>query len=114
MRISDWRSDVCSSDLAFALIAFYLTGQNGAIGPLIGTIAILILLDHFTCGSLIMLADIKGGGDRKSVVEGRSVSVRGDIGRRRLIQTNINNKHSLQTQDSIANNIIMKILLESS
>lgn len=55
---------VPNKDLAFALIALYLTGQNGAIGPLIGTIAILILLAHFTCGSLIMLGDIKAG--RKS------------------------------------------------
>lgn len=55
---------VPNKDLAFAVIAFYLTGQNGAIGPLIGSIAILILLAHFTCGSLIMLADIKAG--RKS------------------------------------------------
>lgn len=55
---------VPNKDLAFALIALYLTGQNGVIGSLIGTIAILILLAHFSCGAFIMLADIKSG--RKS------------------------------------------------
>lgn len=52
---------VTNKDVAFAVIVFYLTGQNGAIGPLIATIAVLILLAHFACGSFIFLADLKDG-----------------------------------------------------
>src|SRR3546814_19508905 len=95
MRISDWSSDVCSSDLEKAisdvdgdpLLAFGgeavdeqrevdflpLRSDALAVGFERGE---LILEDHF--------AVVKH--DRKSVVSGKSVSVRVDLGGRRLIK----------------------------
>src|SRR3546814_14116579 len=75
MRISDWSSDVCSSDLVGE-------SMNGAsrdcsrrsAGP--------------TLRSRRPRQKMKLGGDqdRKSVVSGKSVSVRVDLGGRRIIQ----------------------------
>src|SRR3546814_15460915 len=93
MRISDWSSDVCSSDLALAdlrnarqhriilcrqadhmvaaVLLFQIVGKR--IGHDVGSKAQLRYpphLDHI---------------DRKSVVSGKSVSVRVDLGGRRII-----------------------------
>src|SRR3546814_7532247 len=97
MRISDWSSDVCSSDLALVAIVVLAghvhlpparTGrqdqraraQRGAV------------LEH----DLVQPAFLGGGHergrrlevhqDRKSVVAGKSVSVRVDLGGRRIIK----------------------------
>src|SRR3546814_14804754 len=98
MRISDWSSDVCSSDLLL------LRGQLGG-----GFLLLLLLLRGalalqprlllgFLFGAEPLLLDapgfgLLGGGDtgleprdRKSVVEGKSVSVRVDLGGRRSIK----------------------------
>src|SRR3546814_12855013 len=96
MRISDWSSDVCSSDLDM--------DDWGFDGPTIGPLDYV----HTTYGDNIKLcftnhADALELGleqeemfnlvegcfpfqDRKSVVSGKSVSVRVDIGCCRLIQ----------------------------
>src|SRR3546814_18959274 len=107
MRIRDWSSDVCSSDL--------LSGGRGscvachAVG---GTDASSVLapdLTHFAdpthecfagCNwettdrealeAWLRNPDAVKLGDRTSVVEGKSVSVRVDLGGRRLIKTNKN------------------------
>src|SRR3546814_12159404 len=75
MRISDWSSDVCSSDLNGARWPRVLGGRPGR-----------------SCqeGRLWRHAaeagDRRRGQDRKSVVSGKSVSVRVDLGGRRIIK----------------------------
>src|SRR3546814_20587677 len=103
MRISDWSSDVCSSDLAImAKIApafaaeehTRIVEQAGAVdlsrggpagGPIGGDLARLPRAPERT----------GDGGDRQSVVEGKSVSVRVDLGGGR-----INNKKKRQNVQS--------------
>src|SRR3546814_13060908 len=77
MRISDWSSDVCSSDLAEASWrgrshVLCTAGRGALIRPL-----------HI-CG--IAKPVMHACHDRKSVVWGTSVSVRVDLGGRRIIQ----------------------------
>src|SRR3546814_13983756 len=76
MRISDWSSDVCSSDLCGVVLGLglmrlfaYGVDSSGGIGD----------LRHLIAYGL-------AAGDRKSVVEGKSVSVRVDLGGRRIIK----------------------------
>src|SRR3546814_13613300 len=72
MRISDWSSDVCSSDLRIVSgpgsgVKFTLDDHTRVIiGP----------------NSTISVDEL----DRKSVVQGKSVSVRVDLGGRRIIK----------------------------
>src|SRR3546814_17396088 len=68
MRISDWSSDVCSSDL------------HGGIDPAIESIREIIGLNPVG-----HLDNLLVGEDRKSVVKGKSVSVRVDLGGRGII-----------------------------
>src|SRR3546814_20572163 len=95
MRISDWSSDVCSSDLNEVRDL----GQraDGALAVLGGVADVLDVgaddrreprgqgVDHRA-----RIVDAQGGlrhvGDRKSVVSGKSVSVRVDLGGRRIIK----------------------------
>src|SRR3546814_15177782 len=89
MRISDWSSDVCSSDLMYA--------QGGGSVIYMGSVhskeASVLKAPYVTAKhGLIGLAKVvaKEGaahGDRKSVVSGKSVSVRVDLGGRRIIKT---------------------------
>src|SRR3546814_17097203 len=86
MRISDWSSDVCSSDLL---------GQPGAVGVRrpVGRAQGLPRGDELaearrTGGALQeRFGEPAGlaGGDRKSVGEGKSVSVSVDLGGRSII-----------------------------
>src|SRR3546814_5030268 len=97
MRISDWSSDVCSSDLDMLAVDPDLRHAGAAAG----------LLAHFLAlGSVIGDIDLGIGlafpveqclgaravatQDRKSVVEGKSVSVRVDLGGRCIIKKNKN------------------------
>src|SRR3546814_20470072 len=91
MRISDWSSDVCSSDLGHQLYSGALWaqyrgggGQRGAAGQpqawRRGGVA-----GAGGRSSYFGPARFRAGGkDRKSVVEGKSVSVRVDHGVRRI------------------------------
>src|SRR3546814_11679402 len=98
MRISDWSSDVCSSDLpgdrvhrvehAFAVLQ-QVTQAVAAhrfieIGP--GA----VLAGQKARGEAVI------GGDRKSVVSGKSVSVRVDLGGRRIIKKKKHNKKQVR------------------
>src|SRR3546814_14188069 len=95
MRISDWSSDVCSSDLVregikLALSFDALPGQSregevGAISPLIDVGGRSILLRAHVPNADGALRP----GDRKSVVSGKSVSVRVDLGGGRIIKKQI-------------------------
>src|SRR3546814_18927644 len=94
MRISDWSSDVCSSDLGSARtrghgadpvtsIGLHLTPElmrMGAARPAMRS-------KVFGLPSTSQFAGVTFDGlDRKSVVQGKSVSVRVVLGGRRLIK----------------------------
>src|SRR3546814_18691792 len=85
MRISDWSSDVCSSDLRIAdlLAGLGLPAATAQRRPLH-----MLMIDNAP-GPLwahCFDASEKPRVDRKSVVSGKSVSVRVDLGGRRIIQ----------------------------
>src|SRR3546814_12085078 len=99
MRISDWSSDVCSSDLAAVAtpkIAALLAAPYQPAGD--QPQAIARLADGFEAGLAAQtLLGVTGSGktytianvierDRKSVVSGKTVSVRVDPGGRRIIK----------------------------
>src|SRR3546814_17802752 len=90
MRISDWSSDVCSSDLVVA--TDLMQAQLGAI-----EIQRRVDVGHPDHGVQVFHAGFpssirRSAGvwpaarDRKSVVSGKSVSVRVDLGGRRIIK----------------------------
>src|SRR3546814_18961927 len=93
MRISDWSSDVCSSDLSrMAAIAPVASGTSASVlkaaapcqrakrRPEDGVLVDSVMGVLRACGKRSLYAD------RNSVVQGKSVSVRGDLGGRRINQ----------------------------
>src|SRR3546814_12667442 len=90
MRISDWSSDVCSSDLscnsasafsAFSAAAKFISSCVTGRSPCSN------LSQYWSTASTNwQVADTKSAIDRKSAVSGKSVSVRVDLGGRRIIQ----------------------------
>src|SRR3546814_12979971 len=103
MRISDWSSDVCSSDLILHPFAIGgdedrgwrarvdLLGQSRRRGEHwldLGAAGFRIILREFAdrVGQAGGGVDADLIGDRKSVVSGKSVSVRVDLGGRRIIK----------------------------
>src|SRR3546814_19046554 len=119
MRISDWSSDVCSSDLCFCLCR----GRRGrgCRGPAAapgrrtvcvawGSLSLLVARDLFSScvlyapasrfvpGCCAPRAGLTGAGTRSEERRvGKSVSVRVDIGGRRIIK----NKTKKKTSESI-------------
>src|SRR3546814_20870598 len=94
MRISDWSSDVCSSDLHWApttttlLISTVLHGKRKS-GIQTGRTAVpsqTWLQPAAFAAFFRSPASGLSAADRKSVVSGKSVSVRVDIGGRRIIK----------------------------
>src|SRR3546814_17103116 len=100
MRISDWRSDVCSSDLpkfdhwwAFPACVFNDTfaGNERALfeevrnDPSIKKIVLTRKKRIDIDGKNVVVVPLNSP-DRKSVVWGKSVSVRVDLGGRRIIK----------------------------
>src|SRR3546814_14214557 len=97
MRISDWSSDVCSSDLdwfaaseirwlaAIAAVGFvaFLIWELTDKNPIVD----LRIFRHrgFVAASVTYTVAFGAFLDRKSVVLGKSVSVRVDLGDRRII-----------------------------
>src|SRR3546814_17593568 len=88
MRISDWRSDVCSSDLRWSfesppgVTAFRIvTRMTSAIRQ-----SRVNLMDSMDGSRQIGAGWFGLALDRKSVVEGKSVSVRLDLGGLRIIK----------------------------
>src|SRR3546814_11210488 len=98
MRISDWSSDVCSSDLRVPADGTVETGQadfdesmlTGESRPVLRTEGERVAAGPVALGSSVRVRiDAVGDDtalDRKSVVEGRSVSARGDSGGGRYIK----------------------------
>src|SRR3546814_15338608 len=109
MRISDWSSDVCSSDLEQGLAIVY---QEPALLPDL-TVAENMRLSmpdelHPSVGDQVSwaegilarwsnVASIDPRKDRKSVVQGKSGSVRVDLGGRRIIKKK-NNEQRRRTK----------------
>src|SRR3546814_19048081 len=83
MRISDWSSDVCSSDLGAPRIEFNHAKALGVLDP--------VAEDRGAAGCLHRALELLGEAlamevDLTSVVSGKSVSVRVDLGGRRIIK----------------------------
>src|SRR3546814_16688270 len=94
MRISDWSSDVCSSDLCQVVFYILPTRRLEIRYPQLHGAAGLIRSegDHweFKAPHRIRIVDARETldcrRDRKSVVSGKRVSVRVDLGGRRIIK----------------------------
>src|SRR3546814_14592672 len=107
MRISDWSSDVCSSDLSDYLLSGAITNSinvpsisaeeapkltpYAVLAQQLGSFAGQLTEDGIEEVTLEYEGDVANMNtrvltDRKSVVEGKSVSVRVDIGGRRIIK----------------------------
>src|SRR3546814_17583678 len=97
MRISDWSSDVCSSDLQFTFGRRGEQDVGAGASPCFGLCAQRARQRQTT--GIVAGEQTRTGHrgkrhagdqlrvvDRKSVVEGKSVSVRVDLGGRRLIK----------------------------
>src|SRR3546814_17673781 len=96
MRISDWSSDVCSSDLLLQGSEEWLEARRGLItasniGKLITPTLRVADNDKSRKLTLTLAAD------RKSVVKGKSGSVSVDLGGRRII-----NKKNEVLQDNVS------------
>src|SRR3546814_11227069 len=111
MRISDWSSDVCSSDLARLTTIAAAAAAAGRRVALVGRSLLRMnevaretgymkdtpaFLSEEHVGFLprdeVVLICTGSQGDRKSVVTGKSVSVRVDSGGRRSIKKNKSEK----------------------
>src|SRR3546814_11080091 len=111
MRISDWSSDVCSSDLEVLERRVFVAPLIGiGQGAVQGLFQIggehrggLLLFQGALQRVLVAARKIYHLGDRTSVVEGKSVSVRVDLGGRRIIKqkTNTNNTEIEQNVNTI-------------
>src|SRR3546814_4443519 len=90
MRISDWSSDVCSSDLSGLVrdqVYAAVFGAGPAMDAFVVAFRILNFMRRLSAeGSFSMAFVPVLAEDRKSVVEGTSVSVRVDLGGRRIIK----------------------------
>src|SRR3546814_19270149 len=93
MRISDWSSDVCSSDLFVVfgvLLVVSVVAARGTLrqGPPLrwgdAFTTASTFANHLGQNATLSLYD--AARDRKSVVEGKSVSVRVDLGGGRIIK----------------------------
>src|SRR3546814_13625273 len=111
MRISDWSSDVCSSDLPSRskLPARIASGCSAArTGDLvlieIRRSALKLRRVAIVCPVRTAVGKFGGGlsaltaGDRKSVGSGKSVSVRVDLGSRRILKKK---QHKTRLRDTI-------------
>src|SRR3546814_16783254 len=107
MRISDWSSDVCSSDL-LVHAERHVLHQRQVVDILHRDAADDALRQIGADRELALLVEALDLGractDRKSVVEGKSVSVRVDLGGRRNIKKT--NTVSITIQNELRINIL--------
>src|SRR3546814_17029516 len=101
MRISDWSSDVCSSDLRHS----HISRRAGLPSPQKGCRPGIQCRDPSSYPREIADRGFPtfAAGDRKSVVEGKSVYVRVDIGVRRILKK----KNTLQKYCSVNTQYLM-------
>src|SRR3546814_18527209 len=108
MRISDWSSDVCSSDLR-SLSGVYNVLDNKYYADwlneqVVARLALCLGNGLWTGGDRGLIDGVFVNGSarvvgwvaavaRKSVVEGKSVSVRLDLGGRRIIKKKMQKQH---------------------
>src|SRR3546814_13141464 len=92
MRISDWSPDVCSSDL----VDLFVDGSHVVADAASGDLRTGQRSAMERDGTII----VTQAGDRKSGVSGKSVSVRVDLGGRRLIKKRNNNLNHLYSYDA--------------
>src|SRR3546814_16690133 len=85
MRISDWSSDVCSSDLARQQVPEEVAAAYGGARSFGPDYIIPAPFDPRLIEE-VPLAVARAAIDRKGVVSGKSVSVRVDLGGRRVIK----------------------------
>src|SRR3546814_17979709 len=99
MRISDWSSDVCSSDLPTAASCSTPSGLKRESAKFFAPVMLSgtpVFGRKFRRGNLSWPASFAGRHrDRKSVVSGKRVSVRVDLGGRRIIKKKKQNKHEI-------------------
>src|SRR3546814_13270040 len=106
MRISDWSSDVCSSDLtSSAELHGRAVGDDEEQCLLVAADDLIVEIDPDDgVGAQVRgaLAQVGDGLvlDRKSVVEGKSVSVRVDHGGRRIMNKKITTKDIIDTYNT--------------
>src|SRR3546814_17474612 len=96
MRISDWSSDVCSSDLPIAELSAHrgaVAGVDAERGRAFGREGKQMVGDRCEQRAGFILRR-RLQRDRKSVVKGKSGSVRVDPGGRRNIRKQSNQSHS--------------------
>src|SRR3546814_20500122 len=87
MRISDWSSDVCSSDLSQWITFLYSTYlQSLMLAMSMYIEAFSITNSYGFLASWYVFSTTLSDIDRKSVVLGKSVSARVDLGGRRIIK----------------------------
>src|SRR3546814_15955901 len=101
MRISDWSSDVCSSDLDGDVHPELGDAERGVVvdvqaerrrqvqrreEPGVLRVRGVEGLEQLPAGVSAVVEVVVARGDRKSVGEGKSVSVRVDLGGRRLLK----------------------------
>src|SRR3546814_14977989 len=89
MRISDWSSDVCSSDLRAPLVTINSSRRSGRVVLACGSASWRrnwISSLRRQRASRTAAPNHNDSRDRKSVVSGKSGSVRVDLGGRRLIK----------------------------
>src|SRR3546814_20673976 len=99
MRISDWSSDVCSSDLVSTNAGGTQVLRWGTMRGLVAGIEAVLPDGSVYDGLAVLKKDNRGYDltqllDRKSVGAGKSVSVRGEPGGRRVIKQKNNQKHN--------------------
>src|SRR3546814_19232732 len=92
MRISDWSSDVCSSDLLAG--AARLSSRRPCPPPDGGSAAAAAERAQRADPRRDRVGRLSRSGDRKSVVQGKSVSVRVDLGGRRILKKKNKRKSS--------------------
>src|SRR3546814_14643493 len=104
MRISDWSSDVCSSDLHHG-VNRQQRAEQGRQQPHVDTRQRRRAQPHGDSGHEQEgpKAPEEDKGDRKSVVEGKSVSVRVDLGGRRIIKQQITRRTTDYTSSTTTN-----------
>src|SRR3546814_15303440 len=110
MRISDWSSDVCSSDLAAPELPPMAEGQSltadyRSLGLSLGRHPMALLRARLAAMRFSSSAELRGQPDRrlvdrKSVVSGKSVSVRVDLGGRRIIKKTTRETDTLSTPNT--------------